>query len=68
MQILNKVLDRRQHLGMTREELAALTGLTTRTIYTIESGGDYDPKLSTMIKLAKALRVKTYSRLFAVEV
>ena len=64
MQIYNTVLDRRQHIGMTRARLSELTGLSIKTLYTIECGEDHDPKLSTMIKLAKALKVNSYWRLF----
>ena len=63
MELQNTVLDRRQHLGMTRERLAELTGLSVKTIYTIECG-ESDPKQSVMIKIAKALKVNSYWRLF----
>ena len=64
MQIQNTVLDRRQHLGISRVELAEKTGLSIRTIYSIESEEDHNTKIKDMIKIAKALKVNSYWRLF----
>jgi transcriptional regulator with XRE-family HTH domain len=52
-----KVRKLRQARGMTQEHLADKTGVTREYIARLE-GGRYDPSLSTIEKLAKALKVK----------
>jgi transcriptional regulator with XRE-family HTH domain len=42
--------------GLTQEQLAVTAGLT-RTFVTRMELGQYDPSLSTLVRLAKALRV-----------
>lgn len=64
MQFQNKVLDRRQHLGMSRPELAEASGVSAHTIWLLETGESPNPTLQTMIKIAKALKVNSYWRLF----
>ena len=64
MELTNTVLDRRQRLGMTRDELAAKAGVSASTIVALEHGTMNNPKLATMIKIAKALKVNSYWRLF----
>jgi transcriptional regulator with XRE-family HTH domain len=52
-----KVRKLRQARGMTQEQLAEKTGVTREYIARLEAGR-YDPSLSTIEKLAKALKVK----------
>jgi XRE family transcriptional regulator, regulator of sulfur utilization len=47
----------RQARGMTQGQLATTTGLSREYIVRLE-GGRYDPSLSVIQKLAKALKVK----------
>ena len=46
--------------GLTREELAQQSGLTTQTIKTLEEGINNvnNVKLSTLVAIAKVLKVK----------
>ena len=46
----------RKEQGLSRNELGRLTGLRASSIYRIETGGS-SPRLQTIEKLAKALRV-----------
>ena len=46
----------RTNRGLTQEQLAVTAGLT-RTFVTRMELGQYDPSLSTLVRLAKALRV-----------
>lgn len=48
----------RKQLGWTQEQLAEESGVMINTIYSIEQGKTIDPKLSTLLKLSKALRVR----------
>jgi transcriptional regulator with XRE-family HTH domain len=52
-----KVRKLRQARGMTQGQLAEKTGVTREYIARLEAGR-YDPSLSTIEKLAKALKVK----------
>lgn len=52
-----KVRKLRQAHGMTQGQLAEKTGVTREYIARLEAGR-YDPSLSTIEKLAKALKVK----------
>jgi transcriptional regulator with XRE-family HTH domain len=47
----------RQAQAMTQEQLAARAGVTREYIARLEAGR-YDPSLSTIERLAKALKVK----------
>ena len=49
-----RIQGRRQSLNIKQEDLAELTGITTRTIYAIESGIG-NPSLSTLEKIADVL-------------
>ena len=51
-----KVLDARSALGLTQPQLAELVGVSTRAVVSYEKG-EKCPRQSTMMKLAKALRV-----------
>jgi predicted transcriptional regulator len=52
-----KVRKRRLELKMTQGQLAERTGVTREYIARLEAGR-YDPSLSTIEKLAKALKMK----------
>lgn len=52
-----KLVALRQKQGLSQRALAKLSKVTNVTIARIESGV-YDPRLSTLRRLAKALRVK----------
>jgi transcriptional regulator with XRE-family HTH domain len=52
-----KVRKLRQARGMTQGQLAEKTGVTREYIARLEAGR-YDPSLSTIERLAKALKVK----------
>jgi transcriptional regulator with XRE-family HTH domain len=57
IQRFGKQLQRlRTSRGLTQEQLAVTAGLT-RTFVTRMELGQYDPSLSTLVRLAKALRV-----------
>lgn len=48
----------REKKGWSREKLAVESGVSYNTIVKIEYGGIKNPKIGTVIKLAKAFRVK----------
>lgn len=52
-----KLVTLRQKKGLSQRALAQLSKVTNVTIARIESGV-YDPRLSTLRRLAKALQVK----------
>ena len=52
-----KLVALRQKQGLSQRALAKLSRVTNVTIARIESGV-YDPRLSTLRRLAKALKVK----------
>jgi transcriptional regulator with XRE-family HTH domain len=57
IQRFGKQLQRlRTHRGLTQEQLAVTAGLS-RTFLTRLELGQHDPSLSTLVRLAKALRV-----------
>ena len=57
MQRFGKQLQRfRADRGLTQEQLAVTAGLTRSFVIRMEQG-QYDPALSTLVRLAKALRV-----------
>lgn len=51
-----KVCDARNELGLTQPELAKMVGVSLRSIVAYEKQEQY-PRQSTMLKLAKALKV-----------
>jgi DNA-binding XRE family transcriptional regulator len=61
--LYNRVEDARNVLGLSRNELASLTGVHYQTIGYIERG-EYNPSLSLALRLAKALKVEV-SEIFA---
>jgi transcriptional regulator with XRE-family HTH domain len=54
-----RVRQRRSALGLTQEQLSAATGLKQFHISRIESGDIKDVKGETLVRLARALRVRT---------
>jgi len=54
-----RVRKRRSELGLTQEQLSAATGLKQFHISRIESGDIKDVKGETLVRLARALRVRT---------
>lgn len=54
-----RVHARRKRLGLTQARLSALTGTTQGNIARIETGNAKEVESSTLIALAKALRVTT---------
>ncbi len=52
-----KIRERRKKLGLSLEDLSLLSGATVSTVSNIERG-KRDVKLSTLISLALALRIK----------
>lgn len=55
---LKKLIKIREKKGWSREKLAVESGVSYNTIVKIEYGGIKNPKIGTVIKLAKALKVK----------
>lgn len=53
-----RVVARRKALELTREKLANESGLSVRALALIEANTTTDPKVSTVRKLARALRMK----------
>lgn len=53
--ITNKVKERREHLGMTQEELSEKSGVSRTMISKLETNQKVDCKLSTLVALSKAL-------------
>ena len=53
-QIAEQVADRRKALGLSQKELAELTGTTQSAIARLEGGGT-PPRLSTLVRIARAL-------------
>ncbi len=54
---MNKLIALRKKKGLSQRGLAKRSGITNVTIARIETGV-YDPRLSTLRRLAKALRVR----------
>lgn len=50
---------KRVEQGLTRRQLATKSGVSARTIRRLENGPGGDPKIPTVIGLAKALNVRT---------
>lgn len=55
--LYNRVENARNTLGISRIDLAAITGVHYQTIGYIERG-EYNPSLSLALRLAKALKVE----------
>jgi len=55
---LRKLVAIRKARGWTQEKLAAESGISYNTLIKIERGGILEPKIGTVIKIAKALKVK----------
>jgi len=53
-----KVRDRREKLKLTQTKCAELSGMPVPHWNRIEAGGRPDPQLSTLARVAKALRCK----------
>jgi DNA-binding XRE family transcriptional regulator len=43
--------------GISQDRLSKLAGITLHTITKIESGATYDPRIETVKKIAKALKI-----------
>jgi len=56
--ILKNLVKIRKEKGWSQEKLAAESGISYNTLIKIERGGIENPKIVTVIKLAKALDVK----------
>ncbi|MFH1826758.1 MAG: helix-turn-helix transcriptional regulator [bacterium] len=56
---LRNLVKLRKQKGWNLEKLAVESGVSYNTIIKIEKGRISDPRISTVIKLAKALKVKT---------
>ena len=55
---LKNLVKFRKEKGWSREKLAVESGVSYNTIVKIEYGGIKNPKIKTVIRLAKALNVK----------
>jgi len=55
---LKNLVKIREQKGWSREKLAVESGVSYNTIVKIEYGGIKNPKIETVINLAKALNVK----------
>lgn len=55
---LKNLIKLRKERGWSQEKLAVESGISYNTIIKIERGGIENPKIETVIKLAKALNVK----------
>jgi DNA-binding XRE family transcriptional regulator len=44
-------------LGVSQDKLSKLAGVTLHTITKIESGATFDPRIETVKKIAKALKI-----------
>lgn len=54
--IINRVAEQRKECGLTQENLGEKTGVTRRTIISLEKG-NYTPSLLLALKIADALTV-----------
>jgi transcriptional regulator with XRE-family HTH domain len=57
--------DKRQELRMSQNELSEYIGIPSATIASIESGNSKQPKLETLEKISKALKITFKSSAFA---
>ena len=55
---LKNLVKIRKEKGWSQEKLAVESGISYNTIIKIERGGIENPKIATVIKLAKALNIK----------
>ncbi len=55
---LKNLAKKRKQKGWSQEKLAAAANVSYNTIIKIERGGIDNPKIGTVIKLAKALSIK----------
>lgn len=55
---LKNLVKFRKQKGWSQEKLAVESGISYNTIIKIERGGIKNPKIETVMKLAKALNVK----------
>ena len=55
---LKKLSKLRKEKGLTQEGLARKADISYHTLIKLESGGIKNPKIDTVVKLAKALSVK----------
>lgn len=51
----NRLKEFREDRRLTQDQLSSLSGVTRQTISYIESNADYNPTLSTLLKLCNAL-------------
>lgn len=52
-----KIKKHREKIGLTQETLARKADISYNTIIKLETGGIKDPRISTLSKVAKALKV-----------
>jgi len=57
MNYLKNLAKHRIKRDLTQRELARLSGVSYNTIIKIERGGITNPKIETVVKLAKALKI-----------
>ncbi len=57
MKIANNIKKYRQKLGVSQDRLSKIADVTYNTIIKIESGGNQNPTIDTLTKIAKALGV-----------
>ncbi len=55
--IANNIKKYRQKLGVSQDRLSKMADITYNTIIKIESGGNQNPTIDTLSKIAKALGV-----------
>jgi transcriptional regulator with XRE-family HTH domain len=55
--IANNIKKYRQKLGISQDRLSKMADITYNTIIKIESGGNQNPTIDTLSKIAKALGV-----------
>ena len=55
--IANNIKKYRQKLGISQDRLSKMADVTYNTIIKIESGGNQNPTIDTLSKIAKALGV-----------
>jgi len=53
-----RLRDVREERGLSRRELSEMCGISASAIILLETGITYDPKISTVARLADALGVK----------
>ena len=58
MPLPDLVRARRLALGLSQAELGAIAGMPQQTIQRLEAGGRVNPRLDTIVRLEKALKLK----------